>query len=373
MKPILPPVGAEGSQMFAWVLAAALAVSTPAPAAVTDITSDIVPPAQVMAVPPALQAQLRNNVLAGQPMPAVRLERLVHFMFDADGLGMTYEDDATYSVEQAYASRKANCLTFTLLFVALAREAGLDVYPQEIGETLIWRQHDGTIYRNSHVNAAVRTGGHARTVDVAGDSMIALQRPVPVSDQRLLAHYYNNLAVARLEQGQVTAALPYMATALGLDPTYATHWSNAGVIYLRNGDADAAGRAYTKALELDPQNASALFNTVGLAHRNGDTQREAEFRQRLTRVEQKDPLHHFLQGMDYERAGDYPRAIEHYQRAIQLHRGEHRFYSALAHAYLKAGDTRRAVKALARAQAVSNGATRAAYRAERNNLRKASD
>jgi Flp pilus assembly protein TadD len=359
--------------MFAWALAAALAVSTPAPAAVPDSAADIVPPAQVMALPPALQTQFHNIVLADQPVPVVRLERLVHFMFDADGLGMTYEDDATYSVEQAYASRKANCLTFTLLFLALAREAGLDAYPQEISETLVWRQHDGTIYRNSHVNAGVRIGGHARTVDVAGDSMIALKRPVTVSDRRLLAHYYNNLAVAHLEQGHVSAALPFMATALGLDPTYATHWSNAGVIYLRNGDADAAGRAYAKALELDPQNASALFNTVGLAHRNGDTQREAEFRQRLTRVEQKDPLHHFMQGMDYESAGDYPHAIEHYLRAIHLHRGEHRFYSALAHAYIKAGDTRRAIKALARAQAVSNGATRAAYRAELNNLRQVSD
>ena len=324
-----------------------------------------------MAMPPALQARLHDEVLAGQPSQSQRLERLAHFMFDAQhGLGMTYLEDATYTVERAYDTRKANCLAFTMLFLALAREAGLDAYPQEILQTLSWRQDGDIVYRNSHVNAVVRIGARQYTVDVAGDSVIARDQPIPVTNARLLSHYYNNLAVELLARRQLEPAAQYIATALQLDPSHAPHWSNAGVIRLRNGDARAAEDAYERALALDPGEAGALFNMAGLAHRQGDGRREAEFRKRLAAVQQKDPFYQVLQAIQYERAGEYPEAIRHYRRAIRLHPDEHRFYSALARAYLGAGDARRAAKALARAQHLSDGEQRAAYRAQLDHLRR---
>ena len=352
--------------MFTWVFGVALALSAPAgPQAGSQV--------QAMALPPALQAQLHKDVLVGDPSQRERLDQAALFALDPQGLGITYDEDASYSVEQVYATRQANCLAFTMLFLAMARESGLEAYAQELGETLSWREAGGTIFRDNHINAGVRIGGHRYTVDVAGNSVFGLHPPVPVSDQRMLAHYYNNLAVGRLEQGDVASAQQIMATALALDPAYAPHWSNAGVLFLHGGDAAAAEHAYVKALALDPTNASALFNMVDLTHRNGDNRREAGYRQRLARVQQNDPLQHFIEALDYERVGDYPHAIEHYRRAIQLHRSEHRFYSALARAYLLAGNTREAGRALTHAEWLSDGATRAAYRAQRDNLQRATN
>ena len=129
--------------MHAWVLAAVLTWSVPSPMPAPEVAAR---QAQVMAVPPALAAQMHAAVTAGEPSPATRLDRLAHFVFDTkSGLGITYDDQATSSVAEAYATRKANCLTFTLLFLALAREAGLNAYPQEVGETLDWRESGGTI------------------------------------------------------------------------------------------------------------------------------------------------------------------------------------------------------------------------------------
>jgi Flp pilus assembly protein TadD len=294
----------------------------------------------------------------------------MNFVVDADGLGMTYQEDATYTVAQAYQTRQANCLTFTLLVLALAKEAGLEAYPQEVGETLSWREVGGTVYRDNHINAGVRIGGHRYIVDPAADLIMLPRPPVVVSHERLLAHYYNNVAVDRLQEGRMAAALRNMDVALALDPGYATLWSNVGVMYLHNGQAAAAEHAYTRALALDREDASALFNMVQLLHRSGD-RREAVFRRQLQRVEQKDPLQQFLQALDYERAGDFPRAIERLQRAIQLKQDEHRFYAALARVYQSLGDLKRAGTALTRAQALSNGKTQAMYRAERDRLRKA--
>jgi Tfp pilus assembly protein PilF len=341
-----------------------------AEAAVVDAVADPMPQAQVMALPPELRAKLHSVVLAGGFPPTLRFQRLMNFVVDADGLGMTYQEDATYTVAQAYQTRQANCLTFTLLVLALAKEAGLEAYPQEVGETLSWREVGGTVYRDNHINAGVRIGGHRYTVDPAADLIMLPRPPVVVSHERLLAHYYNNVAVDRLQEGRMAAALRNMDVALALDPGYATLWSNVGVMYLHNGQAAAAEHAYTRALALDREDASALFNMVQLLHRSGD-RREAVFRRQLQRVEQKDPLQQFLQALDYERAGDFPRAIERLQRAIQLKQDEHRFYAALARVYQSLGDLKRAGTALTRAQALSNGKTQAMYRAERDRLRKA--
>ena len=354
--------------MFSWVLLAALALRAPVP----TTAPDPVPQDQVMALPPELRAQVRDVVLVGDPPPTRRFQRLMNFVVDDHGLGMTYQEDATYTVAEAYAARRANCLTFTLLVLALAKEVGLEAYPQELGETLSWREVDGTVYRDNHINAGVRVGSHRYTIDPAADLVFLKRAPVAVSHERLLAHYYNNVAVDRLQQGRMADALNDMAAALALDPGYATLWSNAGVLYLHNGDAGAAERAYARALALDSTDASALFNMVQLLHDRHD-RREIGFRQRLARVEQKDPLQQFLQALDYERAGNYPRAIASLRRAIQLKSDEHRFYAALARMYQRIGDLPRARSALASAQSRSTGKTQATYRAERDRLQAAAE
>ena len=365
--------------MFSWLLAAALALPATPPSTPVDPQAppvavaaeplpDPIPREQVMALPDALRRQLIEAVGKNDSLPTLRFQRLMNFVVDTRGLGMTYKDDATYTVSEAYEKRQANCLTFTLLVLALAKEVGLEAVPQEVGETLSWREVDGTIYRDNHINAGFRIGGHQYTIDPAADLVFLPRPPVAVTHERLLAHYYNNVAVDRLQQGHMQAALADMAAALELDPGYATLWSNAGVMYLHNGDVDAAENAYMRALALDSNDASALFNMVQLLHRKQDG-RESGFRERLARVEQRDPLQQFLQALDYERAGNFPRAIASIRRAIQLKQDEHRFYAVLARLYQRVGDSARARSALASAQALSSGQTRDRYRAERDRVR----
>lgn len=360
--------------MYAWILATALALTTPDGGAdIAPASLPVASPSAVATLPPELRQRLHDEVLSVPAAPQQRLEQVLHFMFDADALGITYDEGATYSVEQTYALRRANCLSFTLMFLALAREAGLDVQAQEIENTLSWRQQENTIYRTNHINAGVRIQGRHFNVDTSGDTLIAADRPIVIGEQRLLAHYYNNLAMEQLAKGNAATGLQLMQVALASDAGYAPLWSNTGVLHVHEGNFAAAEQAYLKALSLDPEEDGALFNMVSLSRRTGDVDREAEYRRRLTRVQQKDPLHHFMLAMDYERNGDYAQAITHYRRAIRLHAGEHRFYSALARAYLKAGNPRRAGKALKRAQSLTDGATRAAYRAQLQELHQPSN
>ena len=192
---------------MSWAYAVIFAWSVGMPASVTPAAPPMPRPEQIMAVPPELHAQLQQQVIAAGGSERMRLERLAEFLFRKSGLGMEYSADATLTVEQAYRTRKANCLTFTLLTVALARESGLQAYAQELDDIVAGRVDDDIVYRFNHVNAGF-TIGHSRfTIDVARDLVKARGPPKPISDQRLLALYYNNRAAELLAAASPAAAV----------------------------------------------------------------------------------------------------------------------------------------------------------------------
>lgn len=306
-----------------------------------------------MAVPPELHALLRQQVIAVGGSGRSRLERLTALLTGKPpGLGIAYSADATLTVDEAYRTRKANCLTFTLLIVALAREAGLQAYGQELDDVVTWSEGNDIAYRLNHVNAGIAIGRSHLTVDAAADQVMGRDAPKPISDQRLLALYYNNRTAELLAGASAAAAVPYAAMALQLAPRYANGWVNAGVVELFQGDPQAAERDYLKALALDADNEAALLNLVALYRKNGDEARHAIYARRLEKVQVKDPYFHFLKAQDDEKRGDYAGAVEHFRRAIRLYDRDPRFYLGLAYAYQQLGEVRDAQRAMARARAL---------------------
>ncbi len=338
--------------MQAWIYAALLAWPLAMP--VHSAASTPPQPEQIMAVPPALQAQFAQQVIAVGGSDRARLERLVNFLFQPAGLGMTYSDAATLTVAEAYHTRQANCLTFTLLTVALAREAGLQAYAQELDGVVAWRMGDNIVFRFNHVNAGIAIGHSHLTVDVARDAVLARSPPRRVSDQQMLALYYNNRAAELLVSATPATAEPYMTLALQLAPRYAGAWSNAGVVRLRQGNPHAAERDYLRALALEPEHSGALFNLVALYRGLGDEVQRASYARRLEKVQEKNPYFQYLQAEDAARHGDYAGAVTRYRRAIRQYDGDARFYVGLSQAYRQLGEERLAARASRRALALSS-------------------
>ncbi|MGX5732506.1 tetratricopeptide repeat protein [Pseudoxanthomonas beigongshangi] len=358
--------------MATWLLAAALALS-PQPSLPDAFASPDIPTTQeILAIPPELDQQFRQWMAQSDAGPSpVRLERLVNFLFSKDGgLGLEYRADANYTVDQTYRMRHANCLSFTLMVIALARADGLQAYAQEIEDVLTWYQEGNTVYRNNHVNAGIRIGRQRFSIDVAWDQVIARQQPEAIPDAHLFAMFYNNRAVDLLGDGHAASAQAYLARARALSPEYPAFWNNTGVAALRQGDAPAAERAYLRALALNENYSSALFNLVTFYNRNGRSSEARSLQRRLEQVRAHDPFDQFLLALEHERSGDYEAAVNYYQRAIRLFGSEHRFYLGLARAYLHLGKARRAGRALARAEELSEGATRAQYQAKLERLRR---
>lgn len=353
-----------------WLLAAALALSPDvAPPAAPASAEAPVAPEQVLAIPASLRDALRERVISRSVPGEPRMRRLAEFLFDADGTGLLYAHDADLTVAQAWETRRANCLTFALLTVALAREAGLDAYAQEIPRTLSWYSEGDLIYFSNHVNVGIRVGMHRYTLDVASDRVLSMDPPQRIDDRRLIAIYYSNRAANLLAADRLAAADAQIQASLRSDDRYATAWSNAGVVRLREGRGAEAERAFLRALELDRAHDSALVNLASLYGARGDLARQAEYSRRIERIRRRNPFHSFMLALNAEKRGDYAGAAAHYRRAIKLYDGEHRFHFGLARAYLHLGEAAKAGEELRRAQETSDGETRDRYQAKLDRLR----
>ncbi len=328
-------------------------------------------PEQIMQIPPALRKMLREQVIAPGGPPGERLQRLTDMVFSPRGMALQYRADATHTVAETFASGQANCLSFTLLFVALAREAGISAQVQEVGQVLSWYQDATAIYAAGHVNARVEFDGRSGSVDLDQSILPARRGPVVISDRRAQAHYYNNRASELMAQGEQAAAREYLTLALQRDARFVRARNNLGVLESRQGHDAAAAAQFERALAIEPQHLPSLLNAAALHRRNGDLAQAARLQVRIDQSRENDPFQQYLLGMEAEAAGDYARATERYRRATRLYREAHLFHFALARMYFLEGQTRRAGRELQRALAFSQqDETRQRYQAKLDSLRR---
>ena len=342
--------------LLALALAAApVHATTPAlPAESAQAEATVPAQAEVMHVPTELRRLVQQQVVAPGGSQQARLERLAELVFAESGLALQYDYQTTRTVARTWHDRRANCLSFTLLFVALAREAGLDAEVQEVGEVLAWYEDQGVVYNVDHVNAVVHIGGRTSVVDLDRNILASRQRPRRVSDARAMAHYHNNRGAELLAAGEATAALASLRASLADDAGFVPAWNNLGVVLQRQGDLEGAEQAFLAALGLQPSFAAALSNLVALYQRTGRTERAREYARRQQRIQRNDPFHQFLLAVRCENRGDYDCAIGHYRDAIRLQQDQHPFHFGLSRAYFLDGQPRRARRELLRAHALAD-------------------
>lgn len=347
--------------MYAMALAAALAASQPAtppavppaeqapPAVAVQQPPHIPDLAEIMAIPPELRVLLQERVIAPGGTRQEQLERLVVLVFDQTALAIEYDNDRTRTVAETWRDRRANCLSFTLVFVALARAAGMDAHVQEVDEVLAWYRDAGVIYGASHVNAGIRGGLRQHTLDVEQNILAMRSRPRVVDDARALAHFRNNRGAELMASGDLAGARAQLEAALEADPRFVPAWNNLGVLELRAGHFEAAGTALRAAWRLAPKHTATLSNLVNLYQRSGQAGLAADFVARLEKVRRTDPFAQFVLALGCEDAGNYACAATHYRKAIRLDGGQHAFHFGLARAYFLAGQPELARHEMARA------------------------
>ena len=262
-----------------------------------------------------------------------------------------YDNLKTYTARETFHAREGNCLSFTNLFVALAREAGLKVQFQEMRVPDNWERQDETWMYNRHINARVN-------LDQQGEYVIDFNlTPVRndfqqhrISDRAALAQYHNNMGVYWIMAERYDLSYLNIQRAISLENDEAYFWTNLGVLYSRAGDSGRAEASWLHALEIE-RDLSASSNLARYYRRTGNTELADHFQEQVRRFRGRNPYYLYEVAESAYYAGDYQASIESLQKAIRIRKNEEQFYRLLGLNYVKLGDTARASDAMRQAHA----------------------
>jgi Flp pilus assembly protein TadD len=278
---------------------------------------------------------------------------LAYAALDPYMLDFRYDPRVTLTADEAFRERLGNCLTFSAMFVAMAREAGLEARFQEVVIPPRWSAVNDTVLVSKHVNAVVSDANRSYAIDVSRRKTSGRDIIRPLSDREAEAQYYNNLGADALVREDLGLAYGYFTRALDVSPRLAYVWSNIGVVLRRNGQTDDAMFAYRTALQYDPDHAVSLNNLHTIYTEEGDLEAAAALAGRVERNRRKNPYYLLYLAELANEEQRWSDAIDLLGKAIRMDDQEYRFHLALAQAQFQAGQADTARVSLGRARALA--------------------
>ncbi|MCP5205415.1 MAG: tetratricopeptide repeat protein [Pseudomonadales bacterium] len=234
-------------------------------------------------------------------------------------LGIRYDPYADGSASEVFARGSANCLAYANLFVALAREAGLDARYQWLEVRPQWSRVGDRVQVGLHINVEVDLHTGSRyMVDIDPLPARDIAGTRELSDRDAAALYHSNIAMDALAGGDPDAAWPQAVRALQLAPDMPHLWVNIGAIYRQAGQYAVAERSYLQALALDDWQFSAMANLAVLYELQGREQERSQWLQRVEGYRRNNPYYYADLGDEAAAAGLWQEALGHYQRAVEL-------------------------------------------------------
>ena len=288
--------------------------------------------------------------IGGRQTRRARLLSLQRAIFDPEeGLGIAYGSAATHTAAGTFETRSGNCLSFTLLFVSLARYVGLEAYFIEVDEVTGWSQRGEIGLSHWHMYVEVEVDSSKVPVDFLPWTERRYRSSQRISEARVRAHYHNNLGANFVAAGQPEVALSHFRRALVLDSSFNPARVNMAVALRRMDRDDEAEQLLLRVLRSESSNAVAAANLATLYLEGGRPGDAAKWLAQRDRFLNRNPFHHFRLGMRAFDRGDYKQARNHFKKAISRQPDEGVFFEQLAEAQIKLGATRKARSNLRRA------------------------
>jgi len=310
------------------------------------------PDTEVLALDPQMLVFLDRFVDPRQS-DYTKLRQLLYAIMDEGSFGLEY-DNQTRTAAETFHLQRGNCLSFTNMFVAMARQVGIDARYQEVDIPPDWTVQGGAFVLNRHVNVLVDLGYPGkRVVDFNVDDFRASYDRREVHDRRAVAHYYNNLGVDRMLAGETVDALLYFRKAIENDHRFSPPWGNLGTLYRRNGRLAYAEGAYLKALDANRGDIVAMSNLADLYGKQGEAERAAGYRLRVDAHRMRNPYYRYRLARQAFLAGDYDTSIGHLKYSVRKKKNEDTFYFLMGMSYLKKGDESAARQWLEKAEQVA--------------------
>lgn len=323
-----------------------------------------------------------QRFLADEIIPQARHEDPRQALLDALGgkLRIDYDSEMTRTASQTFAAREGNCLSLVIMAAALAKQIGIPATYQQIYDFDTWSRDAGFAILSQHVNLvlgphmpSIRVFEGAPTpmiVDFLPPREVATAVSRQVSEQTVVAMYYNNRAAEVMVGGDVDRAYWYARAALVADPGFANAANTLSLIYLERNRPAPAERALRYALEREPDNVSAMSNLTGILAAEGRSEEAEIWAKKLARIQRHPPFYFYDRGLAAMQAAQYEEAARLFEKALSQSPYDVPSHFELAIAAAHLGDLPRARKELELAKENSTTPeSRAIYAAKLQHLK----
>ncbi len=311
---------------------------------------DIITNADALALSDPMREFLRTYV-DDRARSFVKLNQLTYAVISEGSFGLEY-GEATRTAAETFISKQANCMSFTNMFVVLARGVGMDARFQEVDIPPEWTFDNKSYVLNRHINISIdlgTTGIHVVDFNIADFKGTYDMRTI--SDERAMSHFFNNMGIELMQHGEVAKAFFALRRAIAEnDRKFSPAWTSLGTLYSRAGLSYHAEAAYLQAIDIDRSDLVAMSNLSVLYQRRGDQEQAAYYRKRLHSHRKQNPYYRCQLAREAIVAKDYDEAIGHLKFAARKRKDEHVFYALLGFAYLQKGNEEASRKWMAKAE-----------------------
>lgn len=304
---------------------------------------------------PALVRRLQDVATQSLSAPK-RLEHLLALLYGAEMKPFAYAAGHSSVAADTWRRGRGDCLSLTVLTYAMARELKLVSQMQEVKVPVSFDRRGGVDFANEHVNVLVRESGlskwnngklEPRDMIVDFEPQAAAHREgKALSDEAILARFYNNVGAGHLADDQQTLAYAYLRAAILTDPRYPSSYGNLALLYQRAGLVVDAEQLLRQALVLSNEATVPLNSLYRLLLAQGRDVEATDIARVLQSKREKDPYYWIGLGRKYLEEGRTTQSIDALEEAQLLTSGFEEVHRYLAAAYSRAGEQARASEQL---------------------------
>ena len=290
-------------------------------------------------------------------------QALLESLYSKGQLQLEYDAAETRTAAQAFEARAGNCLSLVLMTAAIAKQLDLPVTYQRVYTPSTWSRSNGIAFASEHVNIVLGRRAPESHVAYSQESLMTIdflppeetrgQRTRVISEDTVVAMYFNNRAAEALAQGDTNAAYWHARSAIEQAPTHLNAYNTLGVVYLQHGLPQQAAEVLGHVLASEPGNTLALGNQISALESLGRLTEAKRLYAQLQSVEPAPPFHYFDQGIAAYKAGDFEAARDWFRQELRRDAYSHEFHYALALAELALGNTSLARRELGKAAETS--------------------
>lgn len=321
-------------------------------------------PQQIFALPDQAIQSLRGK-LAIYDSTQERSYALLNFIFKQNNDSMQYINGETLTAAEALKRGQANCLSLTILAYSLANSVGFQTEFRDVKIPEYWITRNGESFLNGHVNLQVQavypeekpnivySAGSSYVIDFERGAGLGRLPYKVISQQEIVALFYNNKAAETMEKGDYSKAMLYLRAAGRTQPSLPDTWNNLAVWYKRQGQLQLAEQAYLQSLQLDPNHSNTMANLAILYSELGRADEAQQLERKVERNREQNPYYFLMLGNEAVSQQQFAEAQKFYQRSLTINDQIAETHFSLAKVLLQQGRYDAAASHLNKARALT--------------------